>query len=106
MELITAVNSNLNNKNNIKLLSCPPSLLLTKYCFTGHSTNVRKIIPLKWASLSFPNRRRERMKRKMGRIFDPLLTASLTMTIKSRKMYPTQEKSKPYLSFGMLLLKS
>jgi len=35
------------------------------------------MIPLQWAGLSFPNRRIAHMKRKMGRIFDPLLTASL-----------------------------
>ena len=129
MELITAVNSNLNNKNNI--LYCPPGLLcpflhckalrtamykryinsiiiiiiiiiilLTKCCFTGHSTNVRRMIPLKWASLPFPYRIRAQMKRKMGRNFGPLLTASLTMTIPSRKLYPTKENSKPYISLG------
>ena len=65
--------------------------ILLKCCFSGHSTNVRRTIPLKWASPSFPNRRRTHMKRKMGRIFDPLWTASLTMT---------------NLSLGMLLLKS
>ena len=104
MELITAVNSNLNNKNNI--LYCPPGLLLTKYCFTGHSTNLRRMIPVKGAGLSFPYRIRAHIKRKMGCIFDPLLTASLTMTITSRKLYPTKENSQPYIFLGMLLLKS
>ena len=99
MELITAVNSNLNNKNNISY--CPPGLLLTKCCFTGHSTNVRRMIPLKWASLSFPNRRKSAYETKNGAHFRPAVNSISDNEIKSRKMYPTNEKSKPYLSFGM-----
>ena len=39
-------------------------------------------------------------------LFRPAVNSISDNEIKSRKMYRTNEKSKPYLSFGMLLLKS